>query len=210
MLSFVRQGPREIAGFVRDEGQRKVPLQKVRLLKSKEKPMRNNFLLRAALLLVSGALLLFAVACNGANPSNNSGGNSPMNVAGNWTLTVTSTQGQGTVSATADVTQSGQGIGANGTTTLSGAAGNISIAQSGTNLTGILTNGINGVNYNFLGTLSGSNITIAGSVACGMGVQSTSITGTISSTKMHGTYTVTRDSACFHPSDAGAWAATKQ
>ena len=171
--------------------------------------MRNNFRLQAALLLGS-TLALFAVASNSTNPSNNFSSNSPMNVAGNWTITLTSTQGQGTISATADVAQSGQGIGTNGVTTLTGVVGSITVSQSGTNLTGTLTNSIKGVNYNFTGTLSGGNITITGSVACGMGIQSTNIIGTITSTKLHGNYTITRDSACYYPSDAGTLAATKQ
>lgn len=171
--------------------------------------MRNNLFFRIVLLF-GGAVALFTVACNGTNPSNNSSSSSPLNMAGNWTITVTSTQGQGTVSATADVAQSGQGIGADGMTTLSGVVGSITVSQSGNNLTGKLTNAAKGLSYNYTGTLTGSKISITGSVACGTGMQSTNITGTISSTEMNGNYTVTRDSSCYYPSDAGAWSATKQ
>jgi hypothetical protein len=176
--------------------------------------MKEKFRFLAVLLL--GSALAFGPGCKSSNPSSslssNFSSNSPMDVTGNWTLTVTSTQGQGTVSATGDVAQSGQGLGTNGVTTLSanGIIGSITISQSGSNLTGTLSNPMKGVSYNFTGTLSGGNITITGSVACGMGVQTTTISGTVSSTKMHGDYTTTRDSGCYYPSDAGAWSATKQ
>lgn len=178
---------------------------------TKENPMRNNFRL-PAMLLFGSALALSALACNGTNPSNNLSSNSPINIAGNWTITATSTQGHGTVSTTAEVVQSGQGMGTDGLTTLSGDVGSITISQSGTNLTGTITNSIKSVSYDFTGNLSGGNITITGSVGCGtgMGVQSTSITGTITSTAMHGNYTITRNPGCYHPSDAGTWTATKQ
>jgi hypothetical protein len=119
------------------------------------------------------------------------------------------------MSGTVDVEQSGQGISTNGVTTLTTLFGSITIQQSGTSLIGTFTNPIKGVTYNFTGTLSDGNITIAGAaVPCAMGsgtgTQFLNMTGTISSTKMHGNYTMTMDSACYFPSDAGAWSAIKQ
>jgi hypothetical protein len=181
----------------------------------KENLMRNNFRLRAVLLLGS-ALVLFAVACNTTDPSSNSGSNSPMNMAGNWTITAISTLGQGTFSGTTDVAQSGQGIGTNGATTLTAVVGSISVSQSGTNLTGTLTNSIKGNIYSFTGTLSGGNITITGSTpSCYFSGGTTSATsisiiGTVTSTSMQGNYAITRNANCGLPSDAGTWTATKQ
>jgi uncharacterized protein YdeI (BOF family) len=135
-----------------------------------------------------------------------------MNMAGAWTATAASTQGQGTFSGTANVDQSGQGIGTNGATTLTAVVGSITISQSGTSLTGTLTNSIKDIIYNFTGTLSGDNITITGSAPCSNiqgATTSISITGTITSTSMQGNYTITRSSDCT-PGDAGTWTATKQ
>lgn len=170
--------------------------------------MKNNFHLRAVLLLGS---VLLTVACGSNIPSSSS--NDPMNMAGNWTITTVSTKGQGTVSGTANVTQSGQGIGTNGTTTLTAVIGSITVSQSGTSLTGTITNSIKAVSYNFTGTLSGGNITITGSAPCSSFSGSpvvTSITGTITSTGMQGNYTITRGVGCYYSSDAGTWTATKQ
>jgi len=166
-------------------------------------------------LVLGSTLLLLAVACSGCSgASSNSSSNSPMNMAGNWTLTATSTKGPGTFSGTTDVTQSGQGIGTNGATTLTAVVGSISVSQSGSGLTGTLTNSITGNIYSFTGTLSGGNITITESTPClsgtGAGTTSINITGTITSTSMQGNYAIMRTTACYQPNDAGTWTATKQ
>src|ERR1039458_2319366 len=122
------------------------------ILMRKENSMRNNFRLRAVLLLGS-VLALLPVACS--SNGNSSSGNSAMNMAGAWTVTAVSTEGKGTVSGTANVEQSGQGLGTNGVTTLTAVVGSISFSQSGTRLTGTITDSIKGVTYNFTGTLSG-------------------------------------------------------
>ena len=156
------------------------------------------------------ALLLF-VGCNGISKTGSSG-NSAINMAGAWTATVVSTQGQGTVSGTTNVEQSGQGPGTNGVTTLTAVVGSITVSQSGTSLTGTLTNSLKGITYNFTGTLSGNNLTITGSAPCSNiqgSTTSISITGTITSTSMQGNYTITRSSNCAF-GDAGTWTATKQ
>ena len=164
------------------------------------------------MLLLGTALVLFAVACKSSSPSSNSNNNnSPMNMAGNWTITGTSSQGSGSTSGTVDVEQSGQGIGINGATTLTTLFGSITVQQSGTSLTGTFTNATKGVTYNFTGTLSGGNITIAGAaVPCAAGTQFVSMTGTVATTKMHGNYIMTADPGCYNPSDSGAWSAIKQ
>jgi hypothetical protein len=178
------------------------------ILMRKENSMRNNFRLRAVLLLGS-VLALLPVACS--SNSNSSGGNSVLNMAGAWTLTAVSTEGKGTVSGTANVEQSGQGLGSNGSTTLTAVVGGISFSQSGTSLTGTITDSIKGVTYNFTGTLSGDNLTIAGSAPCSVqGTQSVNISGTIASTSTQGNYTITRSSNCYYSGDAGTWTATKQ
>lgn len=168
--------------------------------------MRNNF--RLAALLLGSALALLPVACS----SNSSSGNSAMNMAGAWTATAVSSQGHGTVSSTTNVEQSGQGLGTNGATTLTAVVGSITISQSGTSLTGTLTDSIKDIIYNFTGTLSGDNLTITGSAPCSNiqgSTTSISITGTITSTSMQGNYTITRSSDCAS-GDAGTWTATKQ
>jgi hypothetical protein len=169
--------------------------------------MRNNF--RLAVLLAASALALLAVACG--SKGNSSSGNSALNLAGAWTITATSSEGKGTVSGTANVAQSGQGLGTNGVTTLTAVVGSISFSQSGTGLTGTITDSIKGVAYNFTGTLSGDNLTITGSAPCSVqGTQSVSLTGTIASTSTQGSYTISRSSNCYYSGDAGTWTATKQ
>lgn len=171
--------------------------------------MRNNF--RVAALLLGSALALLSVACSSNSSSNSSSGSSGMNMAGAWTVTAISSEGQGTVSGTASVEQLGQGPGTNGVTTLTAVVGSISVSQSGTGLTGTITNSIKGVTYNFSGTLSDDNLTITGSAPCSVqGTQSVSITGTITSTNMQGNYTITRTSNCYYSGDAGTWTATKR
>jgi len=134
-----------------------------------------------------------------------------MNLAGAWTVTAISSDGLGTVSGTASVEQSGQGLGANGMTTLTAVVGSISVSQLSTNLVGTITDSIKGVTYNFSGTLSSGNLTITGAAPCSVqGTQSVNITGAITSTDMQGNYTITRSSNCYYAGDAGTWTATKQ
>jgi hypothetical protein len=169
--------------------------------------MRNNF--RLAVPLLAGVLALLPVACS--SNSNTSSGNPALNLAGSWTVTAASSEGKGTVSGTANVAQSGQGLGTNGLTTLTAVVGSISFSQSGTSLTGTITDSMKGVTYNFTGTLSGDNLTITGSAACSVqGTQSVSLTGTITSTSTQGSYTITRSSNCYYSGDAGTWTATKE
>jgi len=173
--------------------------------------MRNGFGFRQTLAL-GVALLLLAVACNSCgNSSGSSSGNSPMNMAGTWTVQAVSTEGHGAYTGTTPVTQSGAGLGSNGLTTLTAAVGNIAISETGTALTGTLTDSIKGLHYSFIGTLSGGNITITASTPCSVrGTQSTSVTGTVTSTSMQGDYTITRSADCYNNSDAGTWVATKE
>jgi hypothetical protein len=171
--------------------------------------LRNNF--RLAVLLILSALALLPVACSSNSSSNSSSGNSSMNMGGAWTVTAISSEGQGTVSGTASVEQSGQGLGTNGATTLTAVVGGITVSQLGTSLIGTVTDSIKGVTYNFSGTLSGDNLTITGSAPCSVqGTQSVSITGAITSTNMQGNYTITRSSNCYYSGDAGTWTAAKQ
>ncbi len=154
-------------------------------------------------------LFVFSLAC-GCNGS--ASGNSPLNMVGSWTIHTVSTQGHGSFSGTATVAQSGVGLGKNGATTLTAPIGTIAVSQSGTALNGTLTDSIKGLQFSFIGTLSGGTITITGSTPCPSSTQtdSISITGTITSTNMQGTYTITRGSNCYYPSDGGSWVATKQ
>lgn len=171
--------------------------------------MRNSF--RLAVLFLGSALALLPVACSSNSGSNGSGGNAAMNMAGAWTVTAVSTEGKGTVSGTANLAQLGQGLGTNGVTTLTAVVGSISFSQSGTSLTGTITDSIKGVTYSFTGTLSGENLTITGSAPCSVqGTQSVSLTGTITSTSTQGSYTITRSSNCYYSGDGGTWTATKQ
>jgi len=159
----------------------------------------------ASLRLLAVGITLFLTACSGS-PSN-----SALNLAGTWTVTTVSTQGHKGFSGTAAMSQSGQGLGVNGATALAAAVGQINVSQSGTALTGTITNSIQKVGYNFTGTLSSGNLAITGSTPCGSNnSQSTSIVGTITSNNATGTYTITRSSACYYSSDAGTFVATKQ
>ncbi len=165
--------------------------------------------------IASASLSLFLVflltACSGGSSSNGGSSTSALNMAGTWTVTTVSTQGHGTSSGTATITQSGQGLGVTGTTTLAAPMGQIAISQTGTALTGTITNSLVPITFNFIGTLSGGNLTITGSTSCGGNVtESTGITGTITSTNMQGNYTITRPSGCYYSSDAGTFVATKK
>jgi hypothetical protein len=162
--------------------------------------------------LLAAGITFFLTACGGGGASSSS--NSAMNMAGAWTVTTVSTQGHGSFSGTATVSQSGQGLGVNGSTTLAATIGQIAVSQTGTALTGIIANSIQKVGYNFIGTLSSGNLTITGSTPCygaSNGTQSTtSITGTITSNSATGTYTITRSGCYYTSSDAGTFVATKQ
>ena|SRR5580658_9278645 len=153
--------------------------------------------------------IVFFVAC-GCNGG--SGGTSPLNLAGSWTVHAVSTQNHGSSSGSTTVAQSGVGLGENGATTLTASVGTIAVSQSGSALSGTVTTSTKGPQYSFTGTLSGGAITITGSAPCPSGTQtvSLSITGTITSTSMQGTYTITHGSNCSYPSDAGSLAAAKQ
>lgn len=163
-------------------------------------------------------LAFVLTACGGGGSSGgSSSSNSAINLAGTWTVTTVSTQGQasyGGFSGTAAVSQSGGGLGVNGTTTLTAIVGSIAVSQTGTALTGTFTNSIQKVSYNFIGTLSRGNFTITASTSCGGSPnspqESTSITGTITSDSASGTYTISRPSGCYYSSDTGTFVATKQ
>jgi len=132
-------------------------------------------------------------------------------MAGTWTVTTVSTQGHGTASGTATITQSGTGVGVTGSTTLAAPVGQIAISQTGTALTGTIKNSLVPITFNFIGTLSSGNLTISGSTACnGSVTESTSITGTITSTNIQGTYTITRPAGCYSFNDAGTFVAAKK
>lgn len=159
----------------------------------------------ASLRLLAVGITFLLTACN-SSPSN-----SALNLAGTWTVTTVSTQGHKGFSGTAAVSQSGQGLGVNGATTLAAAIGQISVSQTGAALTGTIANSLQKVGYNFVGTLSSGNLTITGSSPCNANVtQSIGITGTITSNSANGTYTITRPSGCYYSSDAGTFVATKQ
>jgi hypothetical protein len=158
--------------------------------------------------LLATGLTFFLTACSGGGASSN---NSAVNLAGTWTVTTVSTQGHKGFSGMAAVSQSGQGLGVDGATTLAAPMGQITVSQTGTALTGTITNSIKKVGYNFIGTLSGGNLTITGSTPCGASAsQSISIVGTLTSNNAVGTYTITRGSSCYSSSDAGTFVATKQ
>lgn len=166
-----------------------------------------------SLFLASGITLLLAGCSGSGAPSTGGSSNSPLNMAGTWTVSTVSTQGHGGSSGTATITQSGDGLGANGTTTIAAPIGQIAISQTGTALTGTITNLLVPITFNFIGTLSSGNLTISGSTPCGGGTkatQSTSITGTATSNSMQGNYTITRGSGCYYSNDAGTFVATKK
>ena len=153
----------------------------------------------------------FLLALTGCNTGGSISSNSAINMAGTWTIKAVSTQGHGNFSGTASVSQSGVGLGVNGTTTFTASIGSITVSQSGTALTGTLTNSIRKITYNFTGTLSGDNFTITGSTISDPGsVSSTAIIGPITSNSVQGTYTITRSSGSYYPNDAGTFVAAKQ
>jgi hypothetical protein len=168
---------------------------------------------------VKKKLVLFAMftvlaGCSGGGAGSSTGSISPaaLNLAGAWTVTTVSTQGHGSFSGTATVSQSGAGLGVNGTTTIEDTLGQITVSQTGTALTGTLTNSVHqAITFNFIGALSSGNFTITGSTPCpsSSATQSTSLTGTLTSSSAQGTYTITRGSGCYYPSDAGTFVATK-
>jgi hypothetical protein len=161
--------------------------------------------------LLTIGIALFLTACSGGGGTSGSSSGGPLNLAGTWTATVTSTEGQGTFTGNAAVTQSGEGLGVNGSTTLSAPGGQVVLSQTGTALTGKITNSVQSMSFNFTGTLSSGNLTLTGSTSCGTaGTQTLAITGTITSSAVKGTYKLTRPSGCYYASDAGSFTATKQ
>lgn len=163
-----------------------------------------------SVLLASGILSL--TACNSGNSSSApSSTSSALNLAGNWTVTTTSTQGHSSFSGMATVSQSGDGLGVTGTTTLTAPVGQVTLSQTGSVLTGTIKDSLNSTTFNFTGTLSSGNLTLSGSTPCPSSTttQSVSITGAITSSSIQGNYTITRGSGCYPPSDAGTFVATK-
>jgi hypothetical protein len=163
----------------------------------------------ASLRLLAVGITLFLTACS------NSPSNSALNLTGTWTVTTVSTQGHKGFSGTAAISQSGQGLGSNGATTLAATVGQIAVTQTGTAITGIITNSIQKLGYTFTGTLSSGSLTVTGSTPCGGGsignnTQTITIVGTITSNSAAGTYTITRGSACYSTGDAGTFVASKQ
>jgi hypothetical protein len=174
----------------------------------KSEKKRLISVLRDQLMRLGASFAILLTACAGGSGSSNK---SALSIAGTWTITAVSTEGHGSFSGTAPMSQSGVGLGINGTTVITASVGSISVSQTGASLTGTLTSSIQKVSYNFIGTLSGSNFTVAGSTPCSANVnQSTSISGTITSNNAQGTYTITRPSGCYYSSDAGTFVATKQ
>jgi hypothetical protein len=156
-------------------------------------------------LLLTTVAVLSLSACSGGVSNN-----AALNLGGTWTISTVSTQGHGSSSGTATISQSGQGLAVTGTTTLAAPIGKIVISQTGTALAGTITNSLVPITFNFIGTLSSGNLTITGSTTCGGNVsQSTSIAGTITSNSIQGTYTLSRGSGCYYPNDAGTFVATK-
>lgn len=173
--------------------------------------MRRIAVTGLSVLLAAGITFIISACGGGSASSTNGSGNSALNMTGTWTIKAVSTQGYGNFSGTATVTQSGQGLGVNGTTALTAAVGKITLSQTGTALTGTITNSLQAVTYSFIGTLSNGDFTITGSAPCSeSGSQSTSIAGTIASDAAQGTYTISRSSKCYYSSDAGTFVATKK
>ncbi len=162
----------------------------------------NRFATLSLSLILAGGI----TACSGgtSNPTN-----SALSLAGTWTVATVSTQGHGNSTGTATITQTGQGLGVTGTTNLAAPIGQMSIAQTGTTLSGTITSGSSSVT--FTGTLSNGSFTATGSYPCTSKVsESTTLTGTVTSTTIQGNYTITRGSGCYYPSDAGTFTGTKK
>lgn len=163
-----------------------------------------------SILAIAGISLGLAACNSGTSNTSNNPSSSALNLAGTWTVITTSTQGHGSTSTTAALTQSGTGIGVDGSTTLSAPAGSIAMTESGTALSGTVTQGTRKV-FSFSGTLSNGNLSLSGTNACsGQVVETNTIAGTVTSTKISGTYTLTRPPGCYYPNDAGTFTATKQ
>ncbi len=161
-------------------------------------------------MMILGGITVFLTACGGSGSSSST--TAALNMAGTWTVKTVSTQGRGSFSGTATLTQTGQGLGVNGSTTLASPVGQISVSQTGTSLTGTITNSLVPITFEYIGTLSSGNITITGSTPCASSkvTESVSITGTITSTNMQGNYTITRPTGCYYSSDSGTFVGTKQ
>jgi hypothetical protein len=164
---------------------------------------------------VAGLRVVMAAGITLSLAACSSGGSTPaasaFNLAGTWTVKTVSTQGHGTKSGTATVTQTGQGVGVTGSTTLSAPVGGITVSQTGTALTGTITNSLKATTYNFTGTLSSGSLTLTGTAVCTKtATQTLSLTGTLSSTSAQGTYTIPSVAGCFSSNDGGTFTATKQ
>jgi hypothetical protein len=167
---------------------------------------------RISVLSLSVLLSVILTSCSGVSS------NSALDLAGTWTLKAVSTKSQGSFSGTATITQSGSGLGTNGTTTLTAPIGQVSISQTGTALTGTITysllrstSGKVNFDFDFIGTFSNGNLTITGTTGVAPScISATSISGTVTSNSIQGTYTITRNSDCSYQSDTGTFVATKQ
>ena len=150
--------------------------------------------------------------CSGSGGSSNSSipSSSAIDLGGTWTLTTTSTQGQRNLSATATVTQTGAGVGKDGATTLTAPMAKLVISQTGTVISGTITNTLSSQAFNFSGTLSNGNLFATGPTVCASSNKPEvgSITATVTSTTIQGSYTASRNGCSF--SDAGTFLATKK
>lgn len=155
-------------------------------------------------------LLVVVTACGGSSAPAASGG--VLNLAGTWTLTTASTQSHAGMSGTATVTQSGQGLGTSGSTTLAAPVGQIVVTQTGTALSGTIITSRGPTSFPFTGSLSSSALTASGSIACPAThvTQTTSISGTATSSSIQGTYTIVRGTGCYGSNDAGTFVATRK
>lgn len=163
---------------------------------------------RFGVILGTAGIAFLITACGGNGAPSNGGG---LNLAGTWTVKTVSTQGQGNATGTATIMQTGQGLGVNGTTMLATPAGGMTLSQTGTAITGVITNSGKAVSEIVTGTLSKGSLTITGSGTCDLSItESASVSGTISSNSFQGTYAITRSPACGTPNDAGTFVATKQ
>ena len=170
--------------------------------------MKRNVFARFGVVLAAG-FAFFLTACS--NPGSTGSSSSALGLAGTWTLAAASTMGHGNFSATAAVTQSGTGLGVNGSTTLSSPGGKATITQSGTTLSGTAENTAQTSGFTFTGTLSSGNLTLTASAGCGSaGTVTGTFTGTISSSSVKGTYKLTPGANCMVTGDAGTFTATKQ
>ncbi len=178
------------------------------VISTKEGRHVNRIAIAGLSMVLAAGITLSLTACGGAGAPS---GPSSLNLAGTWTVKAVSTQGHGTSSGTAAVSQSGQGLGVNGSTTLAAPIGGMTVSQTGTALTGTITNSMKAATFNFTGTLFSGALTITGSTSCGVNsTQTLSMTATLASNAAQGTYTVSHTANCYSSTDAGTFTATKQ